>query len=539
MVEQKAMRNVKDPAPDQTLFNAREVGWWSTQLSSNGLRYLEEGWQGVFRRSILKLLEKPVEVIGAHFDEKQGRPSKELYAVCGLLLIAEFKNYTVDETAEVWSFDAGVQYALDLPRDRQYLSPRSVDNYRRMLREDCDLQEVFTTVTSTLVKELEVNIERQRLDSTHMFSNMAKLSRLQLLSVSARRFLVQLERHDLPGYEALEPELRERYKPAETRLFGLGTRTPKPKEEALQQTAEDMAFLVVRFAEDPKHQSRQSYLAMARLFSEHCEIKEGKTVVRPKSVDANGGNAHCMQNPSDPGAGYDGHKGGGYQVQIAQAEPPRDADGEKEGPGLITACLSQSAGVHDSEAVEPVLEQQEEAGLLPKEMVADTHFGSDANVQLCASKGVTMTSPVGGVAPRSDKPAVHNCTKKERELKTRLNQRRVEQQSEPWKERYRFRNGIEGVNRAVDAVTGIKRLRVRGSEAVEMAVMLKVTGWNIFAAAKIRAFRARKARQNQQKAANGADEGANTAKTRLRCSRFHVVRRRLPLRTLSLRLNGS
>lgn len=531
------MRHIKVPAQEKTLFDLQDVGWWATQLSSNGLRYLEESWQGVFRRSVLKELEKPVEAIGTHFDESQGRPSKELYAVCGLLLIAEFKDYTVDETAEAWSFDAGVQYALDLPRDRQYLSARSVDNYRKLLRENGNMQEVFTTVTSTLVRELEVSIERQRLDSTHVLSHMAKLSRLQLLSVSVRRFLVQLKRYDLAGYQALDSALRERYELAETRLFGLGTRKPQPREEALQQAAEDLAFLVGRFAQEPKHHARKSYLALVRLLSEHCEIKEDKVVVRPRSVDEQGGSGQCLQNPSDPGAGYSGHKGAGYQVQIAQALPPRDADGEKEGPGLITACLSQSAAVHDSEALGPVLDQQKAAGLLPGELTADTHYGSDANVQFASSQSVELISPVGGVAPKAGKVPVHHCTKKESESKKRLNDRREQQGTEKWKKDYASRSGIEGVNRALDVVTGLKELRVRGTRAVQIAVTLKITGWNILAAAKIRAFRARKARRQQQNTGKSAGSGGKPAQTRLRPSATRALRRRLPLPSPQIRLN--
>ena len=44
----------------------------------------------------------------------------------------------------------------------------------------------------------------------------------------------------------------------------------------------------------------------------------------------NGQSARVLQNSSDPEAGYDGHKGPGYQVQISQAY-----DTGEEGPGLI------------------------------------------------------------------------------------------------------------------------------------------------------------------------------------------------------------
>ncbi len=46
-----------------------------------------------------------------------------------------------------------------------------------------------------------------------------------------------------------------------------------------------------------------------------------------------------MQNPSDPGASYDGHKGPGYQAQIAETcNPQNEAQ-------LITCAIPQTAAV--------------------------------------------------------------------------------------------------------------------------------------------------------------------------------------------------
>ena len=53
----------------------------------------------------------------------------------GLLVIMEFKQWTADEAGEAYSPDAGIQFALNLPRDHQYLCPRTVENYQRLLRE--------------------------------------------------------------------------------------------------------------------------------------------------------------------------------------------------------------------------------------------------------------------------------------------------------------------------------------------------------------------------------------------------------------------
>src|SRR6478735_7751996 len=106
------MRTLKSPVPAaNTLFDLDALAWW-TKLSPNALRALRSNWQGVFHQTILGLMQKAAEALGEHFSEDLGRPSKELYALSGLLLIAEFKNWTIDEAAEAWTLDAGVQFAL-------------------------------------------------------------------------------------------------------------------------------------------------------------------------------------------------------------------------------------------------------------------------------------------------------------------------------------------------------------------------------------------------------------------------------------------
>jgi hypothetical protein len=525
------MKTIKTPQDNlqARLFDDEALAWWATQLSPNALNRLETGWQGIFRRSILQLM--PAEHLAQHFSEEIGRPTKELYSMAGLMLIAEFKNYTGEQAAEAYTFDAAVQFALNLPRDRQYLSPRSVDNYRKLFREDELAQEVFMDVSVALVEELELDVKRQRLDSTHVHSHMAQLGRQQLLAVGVRRFLEQLRQKQPALYEGLEDCLRDRYAPAETRLFGMGTAKAEEKKTAIGQIGQDMRSLIESFAEEQEVSAMKSYQDMKRLFIEHFEQPEDKEPkrrkakaksaqgdpskdqaskveasaveaspsepraqepkLRPRSTDAQGGSTRTLQNPSDSGAGYSGHKGPGYQAQLAQTLPPRDENGKAEGPGLITVVIAQSASVRDSEALPEVLEQQQRSGLMPEEMTADTIYGSDVNVQLCAENGVELISPVGGAAPGKEQPK-HNCTRQERERKARLAQRRTDQESEEWQERYAKRCGIEGLNRALDVVTGFKQLRVRGHAAVTMALNLKAAGWNILAAARIKARRARR-----------------------------------------------
>ena len=494
------MRNivVPEPLPQNSLFDTEKFGWWHTQLAPEAFRRLSSGMEGLFRSSILKLM--PAAEVGEAFDPQIGRPTKELHAMCGLLLLGEFRNWTVEQTADAWCFDASVQFALNLPRDNQHICDRTVDSYRQLLRENETAQGIFEKVTAEIIRELGIAINKQRLDSTHIFSDMARFGRLKLLAVTAKRFLAQLKRHDPESYEALPEDLRERYATSESRLFGMGSKSKRPYGEAIQEVAEDIADLIARFGENGKMNERPSFLALTRVFSEHCEVTLTEmAVVLPKASDENGQSARVMQNPSDLDAGYDGHKGPGYQVQISQAY-----DTGEEGAGIIVGCVPQSAAESDSASLEPVYEQQKRMGTLPEKLLADTAYGSQVHVEMSAEIGIQLVSPAGGAAEKTNvetqcvaagiQAEGWQLTAQEAK-KFALNQRRAEEETPEWKQEYAKRSGVEGVHEALDRITGIKKLNVRGVRAVRMAVFFKVTGWNICAAAKIALARRQKAKK--------------------------------------------
>jgi hypothetical protein len=75
------------------------------------------------------------------------------------------------------------------------------------------------------------------------------------------------------------------------------------------------------------------------------------------------------------------------------------------------------------------------------------------------------------------------CSDKE----MRIAQRRLFEPSENFKDRYRWRAGVEATMSEYDRRTGVKKLRVRGIKAVRFCATLKALGVNILRAATVRA----------------------------------------------------
>jgi hypothetical protein len=244
-------------------------------------------------------------------------------------------------------------------------------------------------VTLELVDALELHIDQQRLDSTHVFSDMASFGRTRLMAVCNKRFLTQVQRHHAEDFAALAEDLRERYAPAQAKLFAAKGLSAEQRGQSRQQVAEDMRDLINRFADHAGLNKRPSYQALVTVFTQQCEIVADKIVVKAKT----GG--RCVQNPSDPDATYDGHKGQGYKVQLVET------CSEANDVQLILTAIPQTAADHDAPSLTPVLADLKAKDLLPAQMLADTTYGSDENVQEAADLGVELVTPMPGAEPES------------------------------------------------------------------------------------------------------------------------------------------
>lgn len=143
---------------------------------------LEHGWAGVFRTYLFD--ELPLAEIKKRFHDTMGRPSKELYAMLGVLILQQLFDFTDEQTVEAFAFNVGWHYALDI-RDESdnsmYVCERTLREYRQMAVESKIDEILFRSLTDTLLKAFQIPTGKQRLDSTHLQSNMKRLSRLDLL----------------------------------------------------------------------------------------------------------------------------------------------------------------------------------------------------------------------------------------------------------------------------------------------------------------------------------------------------------------------
>ena len=372
------MRRIRDPQ-QKWMFDP-----FDGVLSEMARQRILTGWQGIFRTVVLDLL--PVKELAQHFSETMGCPTKELYSMAGLVFLSDFFDWNALDAADAYMMRADVQFALNIEPGAE-CSDRTVERYRKLFTEDDLAAQLFGELTVTLTDLLELDVSKQRLDSTHVFSHMATFGRVRLMAVTLKRCLTQVKRHAAGDYAALPEELRARYAPSEGKLFA-EAKDADARTRSRQQVAEDMLLVIERFADHGEIEGRTSYTSLVQIFQQQCEVVEGRVVVISKTGGA------VIQNPSDLDATYDGHKGQGYQVQLSETcSSENDVQ-------LITGVIPETACANDSEAVRPMLEQLNGNGLTPEQMAADTAYGSDENYVIAESFGVELIAPVPGRAPQ-------------------------------------------------------------------------------------------------------------------------------------------
>jgi hypothetical protein len=76
-----------------------------------------------------------------------------------------------------------------------------------------------------------------------------------------------------------------------------------------------------------------SFKLLVRLFKEQCIVEEHDGEKIPVAKPNKDVPSDSLQNPSDPDAGYCGHKGQGFQVQLMETYHP---DSSEDSFSLIT-----------------------------------------------------------------------------------------------------------------------------------------------------------------------------------------------------------
>jgi hypothetical protein len=516
----------KRTPPQQKLFGVE------TQVTPSLRSRLESSWAHLFKCEVLPILFRNEDNYAMLYG-KTGRPNFSVARLLGLCLLQEWNDLSDQEALDTFSFDIRWRYALDISDEGDYLSRRSLVEFRRRLAaKDPEMKlirEVFDTIRDSAIGKLGVSSTNQRLDSTHIISNIRLRGRLALFSNTLNLFLKSL---DKDHFSRVPATIKEWHTDKPEGWFGLG---PAEQKVKLEELAQYLYELIALFEKD---ELGEPYQLLIRLFSEQCECREELVQVKKKTEGA------VLQSPYDPDASC-GHKGPGYSLHITET----CNNGDKT--EIITDYEVHGAARSDIGKALPVIERLDAAGCKPDTLFADGGYPSVPSALKVQKQDVEFITPVNrsrlsddtmgrdlfhfdaeGRAthcPLGHKPVDHrvlsgnnttrrslhaifdgnicrSCAKldccpvrapnhrnKGCQIRDTVGDFRLEitpeiclrdhmyalQQTTEWKDRYKIRAGIEATNSELKRAHGIGRLRVRRAAKVCFAVACKLIACNI------------------------------------------------------------
>jgi IS5 family transposase len=388
--------------PQTTMFESQFL------VSPEKAARLAKSWAEPFRLRVLPLVDE--EAFRDAFCEDNGRPNTSIRLLVGLHLLRDWHDMTDAEVVEQLEYNLQWQYALGVEPRSAHVSEKTLWTFRQRLKSSDRAQRMFESITRGLAEGDGLSLGRQRLDSTHVVPNIAILTRLGLFVETVAAFLTAL-RSELPAAFATVPAgYVKRYLEREG-YFSDAKRSQAPRR--LVAVAQDVLALYDRFVADETVAALPAFMTLRRLLFEQCTIVEvepngpegggaaggdgadggedgpaeggRRARVRQASLREVGGDS--LQTPYDTDATY-GHKGKGYEVQVSETCNP---DNPYQ---LITGVAVNGAHESDQKAVVPMLDQLEAARMAPIELVADTGYGSGANIVVAAERGVELVARV-------------------------------------------------------------------------------------------------------------------------------------------------
>lgn len=515
-------------------------------------RRLEKSWADMFQSRALPLINE--NSFADMYCEDNGRPNRAVQTILGVHILKEMFNLTDEEALEGLEFNLLWHHALRLTLEEAHLPQKTLHNFRVRLMTHDGGRLAFQETTDRIIVALGLRTGKQRLDSTHIMSNIAILTRLGLFCETIRYFFGALRQAHPDLAEAVPTALVRRYLKEEGEPTSYEDARSGDGRRRLSVCARDLYRLVDQFRGTAAARLEEYHL-LERLLREQCHVGrrrdgrpgdddddagEGKVPIAlkdPKEVRPD-----SLQSPYDPEVTYSGHKGKGYEVQVAET-----CDEENICQIITLADVTPSSG-SDTNVTVTAIDSLAERNARPDELFADTLYGSGRNAFEAERRGTELVSPVAGpnsgespegereespqltpvdfqidvtgeqatVCPagyqsteeyeRKDAPErveIHfarsvceTCSLRSRcpiklnqhaqdyvlkvdLVKVNIEGRRIAEANEEWRKRYAVRAGIEGTNSELKRRHGLGRLRVRGGRRVRLAVYLKALACNI------------------------------------------------------------
>ncbi len=355
----------------------------SQQLMTSKMRQrLQASWAQTFREVVFTHI--PEEMFAVLFSEVDSRPNAPINVIVSGDILKSGQGWTDEELEAHLNFDLLTRHALGLD-DLGVEAPtlRTVYNLRRRVRAYAEetgvnlYAEVFAQITDEQLGRLQLQTGWQRMDSTQLLSNIARMNRLELVISVLQQGVKALPAGQQERWRQAEEQYL--YKPAQNICYRL--KTADTESHLLH-----VGGLLLRLqSELAAGECDELMIALVqRTLAEQYEVTAAKKVVLKAVTEMDGG---CLQSPYDPEATYREKNGESYKGYVTNLSETCHPDNSVQ---LITSVQTASNNTDDGHLLATSLDDLSQRGIAVNQVTVDGGYNGPTAEAACARHQVTL-----------------------------------------------------------------------------------------------------------------------------------------------------
>lgn len=290
-----------------------------TLFSGNSLKMYEDGraWHNQFRNQVTMRIDE--NIFRPLYCEDNGTPNSSVRVLIAMMVLKEAEGLSDQKIFENCRFNLLVRSAIGLhnaddplpTESTYYLFRKRIQDYAK--EKDENLFEIaFAQITKDQCAEFEVSGKRIRMDSKLLGSNIAWLSRYELIHETLRLFYTQAKQSGKLDKDT-EKRLDDLLKLEGNKV--VYTCSSEEVKSRLQELGELIYKILPLFSSS----SGVYYQTLQQVFNEQYRVDEKKIVVAREKEEIS---AKSVQSPHDTDCHYrnkDGKKVKGYTINVTES----------------------------------------------------------------------------------------------------------------------------------------------------------------------------------------------------------------------------
>lgn len=323
-------------------------------LKGSSMNYYlkNDSWHNQFREQVVMRVDE--SIFSVLYDQINGAPNASIRVLIGMMILKEGHRWSDEQLFEHCNFNLLVRSALGLMTledtapvaSTYYLFRRNLLLYAKEKGEDL-YEKCQNQITKSQILEFNVSGKQVRMDSKLIGSNIAWLSRYELVHETLRLFVAEREEF-IYKINLSQPELKLTHSLLDETGDKVVYRSTKDEIDARFLA---LGKLMYRFVNLFKSYPYGQYQTLKTVFEQQFSVDKSKTILPLENEKIS---AKSIQSPHDIDCHYrnkDGNMIKGYSVNITETCDQPEED-QKPVLNLITNVQVDVVSTADNSYVE-------------------------------------------------------------------------------------------------------------------------------------------------------------------------------------------